>query len=92
MMDRLGQKVQNWANHYAARDQLDRRDAIKRNELQLQFLGERLYHEYEPSLPPMERYWKRLDRWIECFPKSHQALAFSLAKEYGGSRNRDQLN
>jgi len=75
-------KVQKWADEHAAKGEIGRRDSVKKVLHQLNFLQEKLYYQYEPSLPPNPSYLKRLADWLDNMASEEdQKLAFELASK-----------
>jgi len=76
----LEQKVQRWANEFAAAGDHDSRDQIKKTLHQLNFLEQKLYCRYEPSRPPNSGYPQRLAAWLKNLAdESDQRAALRIA-------------
>jgi len=74
------QKVQKWVDYHASNGDMLRRDTLKRILHQLNFLEQKLFYQYEPSLPPNPSYFTRLREWLDNLPTdADQQLAFELA-------------
>lgn len=74
------QKVQKWVVEHASNGDMCRRDSLKRILHQLNFLEEKLFYQYEPSLPPNPSYFTRLREWLDNLATdADQQLAFELA-------------
>lgn len=54
MNNAIEQKVHQWNNA-----------ELRETNLKLAHLEERIYSTYEPSQPPEQGFWKRLERWLE---------------------------